>query len=124
MERRFYLGVGILMVVLALGLLTQWAMEKCQQPPALLLEQAVQTEDFQAATELAQEARTLWEQKRKEVAAVADHTPMDEIDEVFAELEIYAREREQVHFVACCNRLASLLRAVSDAHQLNWWNVL
>ena len=124
MERRFYLGVGILLIILVLGLFTQWAMEKCQQPPALLREQAAQAEDLQTGTELAQQAKAMWHRRWKGVAAVADHSPMDEIDTLFAEMDVYIREKEDVHFFACCSQLASLLRAVSEAHKLSWWNLM
>ena len=124
MERRFYLGVGLLAVILALGLFAGWLMEKGQTPAAQLLEQAAQAENLEEGVAMAQRAKEIWRQKWKAVASVADHTPMDEIDSLFAELEIFAREGERVHFASCCNQLASQLRAVAEAHKLNWWNVL
>lgn len=124
MERRFYIGVGLLLAILFLGLLTGWVMEKKQLPTAELLEQAAQTEDFQSGVQLARQAKDRWRKQWKAVAAAADHTPMDEIDTLFAEMEVFAREEEQVHFAACCKQLASLLRAVAEAHKLSWWNVL
>ena len=42
MERRFYLGAGLLLVLLIMGLFTGWAMEKGRQPEARLLEQAAE----------------------------------------------------------------------------------
>ena len=124
MERRFYLGAGLLLVLLIMGLFTGWAMEKGRQPEARLLEQAAEETQMQRGVDLAMQAKNLWQSKRKAVAAVADHTPMDEIDNLFAELEVYAKANEQVHFASCCSQLASLLRAVTDAHTLNWWNIL
>ena len=124
MERRFYLGLGILLVVLSLGLLIGWLTDQAQAPAVALLEQAAQTEDLQTAVPLAQQAKALWQNRWRRIASVADHNPMDEIDSLFAEMEVYAQAKEQVHFAACCSQLASLLRAVSDAHALNWWNVL
>jgi len=124
MERRFYLGTGILLAILLLGLLTGWLMQQNQQPVAELLEQAAQAEDLQSGVQLAQQAKEDWHKRWKAVAAVADHTPMDEIDTLFAEMDVYIREKEDVHFYACCSQLASLLRAVSEAHKLSWWNLL
>ena len=124
MERRFYLGTGILLAILLLGLLTGWLMQQNQQPVAELLEQAAQAEDLQSGVQLAQQAKEDWHKRWKAVAAVADHTPMDEIDTLFAEMEVYIREKEDVHFYACCSQLASLLRAVAEAHKLSWWNLM
>ena len=49
---------------------------------------------------------------------------MDEVDALFAEMEIYARTGEQPHFAACCKELAQRLEAIADAHKFSWWNVL
>lgn len=127
MERRFYIGVGLLVGLLILGMFTAWAVERCQMPMATAMEQASQAAlsgDFQNGVTLAQEAKESWVSHWKGVASIADHTPMDEIDGLFAEMEVYAQAGEDVHFSACCSQLASLLRAVSDAHRLSWWNVL
>lgn len=124
MERRFYLGAGLLAVILLLGLLTAWAMDKNQQPIADLLEQAAQAEQLETGIQLARQAEQGWKATWKWIAAAADHTPMDEIDALFAELEVYAKAGEDVHFSACCKQLASLLRAVSEAHKLSWWNLM
>ena len=42
MEKRFYLGIGILLVFLLLGLTVSWAMRQVTQPVAQMLEQAAQ----------------------------------------------------------------------------------
>lgn len=124
MERRFYIGIGLLGLLLVLGVFAAWAMEQGQMPLAEKLELAALSEDLQTGIDLARQAKKQWKSCWKAVAAVADQTPMDEIDTLFAELEVYARENEQVHFAACCSQLASLLRAVAEAHKLSWWNML
>ena len=124
MERRFYLGVGLLVLILALGALTAWVIRENQLPAVQLLEQAAVSEELEQGVALARQAKQLWQRSWKGVAAVADHTPMDEIDKLFAEMEVFARAKEDVHFSACCQQLASLLRAVSEAHAPTWWNFL
>ena len=127
MERRFYVGIGILIVLLCLGLLVSAVITGCQLPMAETLDAAARAADagdFQRGITLAREAGEAWYTHWKGVASVADHTPMDEIDSLFSEMEVYIRTEEPVHFSACCAQLSSLLRAVSDAHTLSWWNVL
>ena len=127
MERRFYIGIGILITILCLGLLVSAVITDCQLPMAETLDAAAQAADagdFRQGIALAATARESWKNHWKGVASVADHTPMDEIDSLFSEMEVYIRTEEPVHFSACCAQLSSLLRAVSDAHTLNWWNIL
>ena len=127
MERRFYIGMGILLTILCLGLLISAMISGCQEPMADILEEAAvaaDAGDFQKGITLAATAAESWKTHWKGVASVADHTPMDEIDSLFSEMEVYIRTEEPVHFSACCAQLSSLLRSVADAHALNWWNVL
>ena len=127
MERRFYIGIGILLAMLLLGLFVGWGISRSQEPTAQALEKASQVTDsgdFDTGIRLAKEAKSAWQAGWRGVAAIADHTPMDEIDSLFEEMEVYIRTGEDVHFSACCAQLSSMIRAVSDAHQLNWWNLL
>jgi hypothetical protein len=43
---------------------------------------------------------------------------------LFAELEIYLRQQEMLHFAATCRHLAMLTEAMGDNHALNLWNLL
>ncbi len=124
---RGWLGAGILAALLALGILTSAAMADVHRPTGQLLEQAAETTlegDFSAGVELGMAAKKRWEKSWKVTASVADHSPMDDVDALFGEMEVYARAGEAPHFAACCKELSQRLRAVADAHQWSWWNVL
>ncbi len=124
---RGWFGVGILVVFLILALVVTGLMEKAHFPTCALLEQAAekaQTDAFDKAVELGMEAKSRWEDQWNGTAAVADHSPMDEIDALFAEMEIYAKTGEKPHFAACCQELAQRLQAMAEAHKFNWWNIL
>lgn len=69
-------------------------------------------------------ARSSWERNRRYTAAVADHTPMEEIEAGFAQLEIFLEKREMPHFAALCRELGVLTAAVGEAHELSWQNIL
>lgn len=127
MERRFWLGVGILTLFLAVGLWAMFFMDAIHEPVCQKLEQAAQAAaagDMDAGIGLAQQANELWSAHRRSTAAVADHTPMDEIDSLFAQMQTYANMHEQTHFAAYCARLSTLVRAIGDAHSLTWWNLM
>ena len=127
MERRFWLGLGILLLLMAVGVWGVWGMGRIHDPVADTLDQAAKAameEDLDRAVSLSRQAEQAWQGKRDLAAAGSDHEPMDEIESLFAELEVYALEKEQMEFAAGCLRLSKLVRAMADAHSLRWWNFL
>lgn len=124
---RGWLGAAILAVFLILSLLAGSAMENAHDVTGEILTQAAETAldgAFDTAVSLGMEAKARWQRQLNGTATVADHSPMDDVDALFAEMEIYARAGEIPHFAACCKELAGRVRAVAEAHRFNWWNVL
>ncbi len=127
MQGRFWLGSGILALMLALGLFASWGMSQINEPVADKLEQAAQAAldgQFEHGAALAAEASERWQSHWDCVAAVADHGPMEEIDSIFAQLETYAQNGDAGAFAAWCARLSCLVDAMGDAHDLTWRNLL
>lgn len=125
--KRFWLGIGLLLAFLALGLWVTSAMDRVHEPIATLLEEASQVAlsgDLPRGIELSSKAKSQWESHRNITATVADHTPLEEIDKLFAEMEIYGQEEELPHFAACCKQLSTLVRSMGEAHSLTWWSLL
>lgn len=127
MERRFWYGLGILTAFLVLGLWVAWGMETMHRPVTLQLEQAAQAAmdgDLGTGGALLKRAESIWQQRRGLTAAMADHAPMEEIDSLFAQAEIYVQCGSAAEFAAYCSRIAKLVEAVGEAHGLNWQNLL
>lgn len=127
MGKQFWVGVFLLLLLLGLTLGVAWGMEAIQEPAQKQLEQAsvlALSGDMPQAAELAMQAKQRWERFWQVSAAVADHSPMDEIDKVFAEMEVYAKAGDEEHFAACCAQLSQLVGSMSDAHAHTWWNFL
>ena len=125
--KRGWLGAGILVAFLVLGFGVSVAMDNAHLPASRWLDQAAEhtlAGEFEQAIPLAMAAKTRWEETWSGTAVVADHSPMDDVDALFAEMEIYAKTKEEPHFAACCRELAQRLQAVAEAHKFNWWNVL
>lgn len=124
---RGWLGAGILLLFLVLGLVVTGAMDKSHLSTGQMLAQAAEQSlegDLDGATALAMAAKARWERQHQGTATVADHNPMDDVDRLFAQMEVYAKAQEAPHFAACCAELAHLLQATADAHRFSWWNVL
>ena len=123
----FFIGVAVLAILLVTGAVIAWGMDAIHQPIAQQLQQAEQAalaEDWDTALREAAAARDAWDSGWRITAAFADHTPMDDIDGLFAELEIYAKAREKDHFAATCAHLAQLAEAMAKSHSPTWWNLL
>ena len=127
MEKRFYLGLGILVVFLVLGLLVSWGMKAVTRPVSEKLEKAAEevlSGNMEQGVTLVQQAKEIWQSGWNTMALAADHSPMDEIDGLFAQIEYFAQGKNQTELGACCVRVAELVEAVSEAHALTWWNLI
>ena len=117
---------GLLLLVLLLGSLGAAAlMENLHSPISELLEQAADlaAEDLPGAGALARQAKAAWEKAEPLYACFADHNPMEEMNQEFARLEIFAREEEPLAFAAACGSLAEKMQAMGNAHSLQWRNI-
>ena len=124
---RFWLGIGILAIFLGLGLWTSRTMDDLHTQLSETLELAAEelrTGETEKGFARAQQAQEKWQQQWHGVAAAADHAPMDEIDGLFAQMQIYGKAGAAIDAAACCARLSKLVAAVGEAHSLNWWNLL
>ena len=125
--KRGWIGLALLVVLLASGLLTAKKMEQFHSDGAKKLTRAgayALEDNWAPARELAFQAMKQWQEHREFTAAFADHEPMEDVDCLFAQLPAYARQEDAAHFAAICAELSKRLEAVSNAHSFLWWNVL
>lgn len=125
--KRSKLGCLLLLLLLVTGLLSGWIMERLTEPVSRTMEAASEAalrEDWAEALALAEFARTRWEKHWNLCAVFADHTPMENINGLFAQLEIYAQSRDAQNFAAVCAQLREDIQAIGDAHSFTWWNLL
>lgn len=125
--KRFWIGITLLAVLLVGGVLLRHRMDRVHLEAAQLLQQAQTAAlqmDWPQAQAFAEEARQQWQRYHRFTAAFADHTPMEEIDGLFAELEIFSQQQEMPHFAAICAHLATLCRSMGESHHVAWWHLL
>jgi len=124
--KRSWFGLGLLVLLLVLGLLVTWAMDRIHTPVSRDLITAGEyalAGDWGEAERLSGKARDCWEKNGMLRACFADHGPMEDIDACFAQLEIYCRRREETAFAAACGETARKAAAMGEAHKLRWENV-
>lgn len=125
--KRIWIGLVLTGLLIAAGLWTSHAAQTHHREISRQLEAAgdlVYRGNWTEGLALANNARARWERGWHPMAAIADHRPMEEIDRTFAELEVYARNREQTHYCAACAVLAQMIKAQGEQGGLNWWSLL
>lgn len=124
--KRCWFGLGLLVVLLGLSLVSSWAMGAIHDPIAGQLSRAGERTLVGELTQgraLAVEAKAGWEKWSHFRACFADHTPVEDVDAAFAELESYGAAGEDAAFAAACAELSQRVKAVGEAHGLYWWNL-
>ena len=127
MERRFILGISILIVVLALTIGTAIGMKAIHAPGEAALTEAARLAlagDLEQAIPLAQGAYQRWQKYQAVTSAVADHNPMDDTERLFREMQVYAEAGEAPHFAACCTQLSAMLKAMYETNSFSLKNIL
>lgn len=125
--KHLFTGALLLVCLLVAGAFSSYGVQQAQAPITAQLEQAAQagfSEDWILAETHFSAARSRWEKYHKILATFVDHTPMEEIDGLFAELEIYKDSRDSTLFSGVCLRLCQMTQTIGEAHQINWWNLL
>lgn len=124
--KRLWVGVGVLVVLLAAGI---WAMEYADRAHGQIsnvlqeASRAAMAGNWSQVEETEQQARKQWEKCWGITAALSDHTELDEIDASFARLEVYCRDRHGTDFAAESAALARQVAALGEGHRLSWRNL-
>ena len=125
--KRSQFGLGLLLALLILGILSTWAMGKSTDPITETVRQAGEAgfrSDWAVAEKKMGEAKSDWEKRYPLCASLTDHEPMENINSLFAQLEVYAQSRDHQNFAAVCALLEKNIEAMGEAHSLKWWNLL
>ena len=123
--RRLWIGVGFLIVMLAVAIVLTVLFDRIHTPLAEDLQEAAQlamAQDWEKATALTQRARADWKRYREFIAAVADHEPLEKMEYLLDQLQVYAKLHRTADFSATCVELAALADAMLESQSLTWWN--
>ena len=125
--KRIWLGVSLLLVFLVAGCLLTYSFHRVHAPLAAVLEEASEQAlagNWERACTSAADARQRWDKYRNLTAAVADHAPLEEMDALFSQVEIYVRLNWQGEFAALCMQLSQMAAAMEESQALTWWTFL
>ena len=124
---RLWIGIGILAVLLAMGIGLLWGSSVFFEELSEDLQQAgdfALAGNWQAAGEKVEKSREKWEAYRPFWASFTDHEPVEQMQNLFSQLELYRARQLEVDFAAVCRNLVHVAEAIDEAHSLKWWSIL
>jgi len=125
--KRMWIGIGILLALLAMGIALTTAFNSLHLPLAHKLNAAAEAAlagDWDTAEQSTRQCREHWDSCRRLTASFADHEPLEEMDGLLAQLEIWLWLREPEEFAVTAAEISSLARAIAEAQSLTWWSLL
>lgn len=123
----FYLGIGILAVILLLSLLCLGVIGGRMAEIGTLLEEAwgdCKTGRFDRAKLVAEKAKSAWEAGYGLTASFADHGDLNEVDQLFAQMEACGVLENWDEFAQVCRQLITLVEDVSQRQKPLYYNFL
>ena len=124
---RLWIGIGILAILLAMGIGLLWGSGVFFEELSQDLQQAgdfALAGNWQAAGEKVEKSREKWEAYRPFWASFTDHEPVEQMQNLFAQLELYRTRQLEVEFAAVCRNLVHVAEAIDESHSLKWWSIL
>lgn len=122
--KRLWIGVAVLMILLVLGISLTAGFSAIHTPLAETLAQAAnhaRSGNLPAAEKEIQDAQVQWERYRRFSAAVLDHRLLEEMEELFAQLEY---TDDPYVLAVLCARLSSRAAEMAESQAITWWNLL
>lgn len=124
---RLWIGVGLLAVLLVIGVTMLFVSRNFHEGFSNSLEQAgrsAMSGNWAAAEKQLAKGREKWEQHHRFWAASTDHEPVEQVQNLFSQLELFQTRRLEVEFASACRALVNLAEAIDESHSLRWWSIL
>lgn len=125
--KRLWIGIIVLSVLLSSGIGITMLIFRTHRPIAKTLQQASHAAisgNWEQATMQAQQAHRQWKKCRDLTAALADHSVLEEVDSLFAQVQVYTALRDVYSFGAACAHLSRLTQAIAESQLPKWQNFL
>lgn len=124
--KRIWFGAGLLALLLFLSIGCSNITEQTYLPPAEQLTRSAQLAlegNWNGARNDSEAARRSWERNRLLAAVLSEHSALDQIDSLFAQIQVFAATQEPNAYSSACMCLARLLEALGKSHSLNLHNL-
>lgn len=125
--KRFWIGLSILILLLAGGIGAMVSMDKAMSQVTDHLrraQQAAAAGDLEQAERWAQDAQQSWGKSRPLAACLAEHGPLELVDQGFSELEAWAGAGDCAQYEALCHILEHQVQALVEEETPRYYNIL
>lgn len=125
--KRMWIGIFLLLIIGATGIVMLFFSAYFYRHFSETLTDAktfALAENWEDASQKAQEADALWQRYRRFLSASTDHEPVEEIELLLSRLRLYEKQRMTVDFADICQSLCHLCEAIDESHNLKWWSIL
>ena len=125
--KRIWFGIGLMVFLLILCLCSSFLMERiCLSQSQALDHAAVAASngDWLTARHLTAQSKLEWDRRHLLFSALYDHAPIDQINGLFAQLEVFSESRKGASFESTCVYLARQLESLGRSHSFNFSNFL
>lgn len=124
---RLWIGIALMVLLLAMGVGLLWGsvafFGSISHEMELSCEAAL-ADNWAQACQTVKNCRSKWDQYCRFWSAFTDHAPIEQVQTLFTQLEIYEAQQLKVEFATCCQALAREAEAIEESHGLAWWSVL
>ena len=124
---RLWIGIGVLAVLLAMGISLLFVSLNFHEDFSQNLKAAgrsAMSGNWEDAEKKLAHSREKWQNYRRFWASFTDHEPVEQIQQLFSQLELFQTRRLEVEFASACYALAELSEAIDESHNLRWWSIL
>lgn len=124
---RLWIGIGLLIVLLAMGIGLLWGSTVFFEEFSEEIEQAGELAlagNWADAQKKAAQSRAKWERWRFFWSSFTDHEPVEQMQNLFSQLDVYRARQLEVDFATVCRNLSNIAQAIQESHGLKWWSVL
>ena len=124
--KRSWMGLALLLVLLAASLLVTGFMDRIHEEMALDLQQSAECAllgDWDNVQLFLKRTNRVWEKWDRLRSCFADQKAVEDVDAALAALEIWRQSRDAAAYRAACAALTKQVEAMGEAHKLTWWNV-
>ena len=124
--KRSWMGLALLLVLLAASLLVTGFMDRIHEEMALDLRQSAECAllgDWDNVQLFLKRTNRVWEKWDRLRSCFADQKAVEDVDAALAALEIWRQSKDATAYRASCAALTKQVEAMGEAHKLTWWNV-
>lgn len=124
---KLWIGIGLLLFLLIGGIGLLWGSSVFFGDFSESVEEAGEMAlagDWLSATQKMEQIREKWEWQRRFWASFTDHEPVEQVQALFSQLELYKEQQLQTEFASACRALSHVVQAIEETHGLRWWSVL